>query len=252
MRIDICTLFPECFDYLNHSLLGEAIKNKIIDLHIHNIRDFSVYKNNQVDDYPYGGGAGMLLMIEPVLKTLENIENIGPSNLKPHKILFTPKGNILNFEKINNLKEKKWLILICPRYEGVDERLLKFVDEEISIGDFILSGGELPAMVLIEAISRHLKGVLGNLESLSEETFQNFLLEPPQFTRPEEYKGLKVPKILLSGNKNKIEKWRRAMAIKLTFLKRKDLVYRAAFTEEEKKVLKGLEEKYGKFGPEKL
>lgn len=246
MRIDVCTLFPECFNYLNHTLLGEAIKNKIIEIHLHNIRDFSPLKNNQVDDYPYGGGAGMLLMLEPVLKTIENIENIGPSDVKPHKILFTPKGNLLNFEKIEEIKEKKWLILICPRYEGIDERISRFVDEEISIGDFILSGGELPAMVLIEAVSRHIKGVLGNEESLKEETFHNFLLEPPQFTRPESFNGLNVPKILLSGDKKKIEKWRRAMAIKLTFFKRKDLIYRAKLRKEEKKVLKALEEKYGK------
>lgn len=246
MRIDVCTLFPECFDYLKYSLLGEAIEKKIIDLHIHNIRDFSPYKNNQVDDYPYGGGAGMLLMLEPALKTIENIENIGPPDIKPYKILFTPKGKILNFEKIKKIKEKKWLILLCPRYEGIDERISKFVDEEISIGDYILSGGELPALVLIEAVSRQIKGVLGNEESLKEETFQNYLLEPPQFTRPENFNGLKVPKILLSGDKKKIERWRRAMSVKMTFFKRKDLIYRAKLGEEEKKVLKALEEKYGK------
>jgi tRNA (guanine37-N1)-methyltransferase len=245
MRIDICTLFPECFDYLNHSILGEARKKNILKIHIHNIRDFSSSKHKQVDDYPFGGGAGMLLTLEPVLKTIEHIETI--SDLKnPYKVLFTPKGNLLNQKKIEKLKEKKWLILICPRYEGIDERILNFIDEEISVGDFILSGGELPALILIEALAREIPNVLGNKESLKEETFQNFLLEPPQFTRPENYNGLKVPKILLSGNKKKIEKWRKAMSIKLTFLKRKDLIYKADLDEEGKKILKALEEKYGK------
>lgn len=246
MRIDICTLFPECFDYLNHSLIYEAIKKNILDIHIHNIRDFSLSKHRQVDDYPFGGGAGMLLMLEPVIKTIEHIENISNLKIKPYKILFTPKGNLLNQDKIKELKEKEWLILICPRYEGIDERITKFIDEEISIGDFVLSGGDIPALALIEAMARQLPNVLGNKESLKEESFQNFLFEPPQYTRPENYNGLRVPKILLSGDKKKIEKWRKAMSIKLTLLKRKDLIYKANLDEEGKKILKSLKERYGK------
>ncbi len=246
MRIDICTLFPECFDYLNHSIIYEAIKKNILDIHLHNIRDFSLSKHRQIDDYPFGGGAGMLLMLEPVLRTIEHIENISNLKIKPYKILFAPKGNLLNQEKIKELKEKEWLILICPRYEGIDERITKFIDEEISIGDFVLSGGDIPALVLIEAIARQLPNVLGNKESLKEESFQNFLLEPPQYTRPENYNGLRVPRILISGDKKKIEKWRKAMSIKLTFLKRKDLIYKANLDGEGEKILKSLEERYGK------
>lgn len=246
MRIDICTLFPESFSYLNLSLLGEAIKNKIIDLHIHNIRDFSMDKNKKVDDQPYGGGAGMLICLEPVLKTIEHIENIGPQNLKPYKILFTPKGNILNQKKLFELKEKDWIVLICPRYEGIDERILNFIDEEISIGDYILSGGELPAMVLIEGISRLIFNVLGNYGSVIEESFSSNLLEFPQYTKPFDFLGFKVPKILLSGNEKKIKKWRRAMSLKITYLKRKDLLSNANLTDEEKERIKYWEEKYGR------
>lgn len=246
MRFDVCTIFPECFSYLNYGILGNAIKEKKIEVHIHNIRDFSNLKNKKVDDYPYGGGAGMLMLLEPVVKTLEHIKNVGPVNKKPYKILLSPKGYLLNYKKILDLKEKEWIILICPRYEGIDERILHFIDEEISIGDYVLSGGELPALVLIEALSRQIPSVLGNEDSLKEESFQRNLLEAPQYTRPENYEGLSVPKILLSGDREKIKRWRKAMSIKLTFLKRKDLIYLANLDWEEKKILKALEKRYGK------
>lgn len=246
MRIDICTLFPESFSYLNLSLLGEAIKNKIVDLHIHNIRDFSMDKNKKVDDEPYGGGAGMLICLEPVLKTIENIENIGPQNLKPYKILFTPKGNILNQKKLFELKEKNWIILICPRYEGIDDRILNFIDEEISIGDYILSGGELPAMVLIEGVSRLIFNVLGNYESIIDESFSSNLLECPQYTKPFDFLGFRVPKILLSGDEKKIKKWRRAMSLKITYKRRKELLSSTNLTDEEKERIKYWEKRDGK------
>lgn len=245
MRIDICTLFPESFSYLNLSLLGEAIKNKIIDLHIHNIRDFSTDKNKKVDDEPYGGGAGMIIYLEPVLRAIENIEIKGLENAKPYKILFTPKGNILNQKKLFELKEKDWLILICPRYEGIDERILNFIDEEISIGDYILSGGELPAMVLIEGITRLIPNVVGNFESVLDESFSSNLLECPQYTRPYNFMEFKVPKILLSGDEKKIKKWRRAMSLKITYKRRKELLSKADLTEEEKKRIKYWEKRDG-------
>ncbi len=245
MRIDIFTIFPDAFSYLNLSLIGEAIEKKIVDLHIHNIRDFSKDKNKKVDDEPYGGGFGMLFKVEPLVNGVEYIESIGRGKLKPYKILLSPKGKLLNQKKLIELKDKEWLILICPRYEGVDERVLNFVDEEISIGDYILSGGELPAMVLIEGILRLKKGILGNENSLKEESFTENLLEPPQYTRPEIFRALKVPKILLSGDPKKIQKWKRFMALKITYKKRKDLIIEKNLSDLEKKILRFWEERDG-------
>lgn len=209
MQFDIITIFPDIFDsYFSESILGRAQKEGLIEINIHNLRDFTDDKHKTVDDKPYGGGAGMVMMPGPIFKAVKNIK----PEKRVRKILFSAKGKKFTQKDARRLSKYDQLIMICGRYEGVDERVASdLVDEEISVGDFVLTGGEIPAMIMLDAVSRLLPGVLGNHESLSEESFsEEGLIEYPQYTRPEDFEGMKVPEVLLSGNHAEIEAWRQA------------------------------------------
>ncbi len=219
MRFDILTLFPSMFDILNESILGRAQEKNLIDINVVNIRDFSKDKHNKVDDTPYGGGAGMVMRADVVYDCYNSVKT------DDSKVIYlSPQGKTLNQDKVKELSKEKHLILLCGHYEGIDQRVIeKIVDEEISIGDYVLTGGELPAMVLVDSVSRYVEGVL-NKESIQEESFTNDLLEYPQYTRPEVFLGEKVPEVLLTGHHQNIEKWRKEQAIKITQSKRPDLM----------------------------
>ena len=219
MRFDVLTLFPEMFIPLQKSILERAQKNGNIDINLINIRDFSKDKHKKVDDTPYGGGAGMVIRPDVVYDAYNSIEN--RENAKV--IFLSPQGKTLNQQKVEELSNQKHLILLCGHYEGIDQRVLdKIVDEEISIGDYVLTGGELPSMVLIDAVSRYVDGVL-NKESIKEESFSNNLLEYPQYTRPETFLDEKVPEVLISGHHENIRKWREEQSKIITNKKRPDL-----------------------------
>lgn len=219
MKFDVLTLFPEMFASLEQSIIGRAVEKEQITINLVNIRDFSTNKHKKVDDTPYGGGAGMVMMPDVVYRAYQSVQ----SN-KAKVIYLSPQGKTLNQKKVEELSKEEHLILLCGHYEGIDQRVLdKIVDEEISIGDYILTGGELPAMVLIDSVSRYVEGVLKE-DSIKEETFSNGLLEYPQYTRPESFEGETVPEVLLSGNHQKIEEWRKEKAWEITKKKRPDLL----------------------------
>lgn len=219
MRFDILTLFPNMFDILNESILDRAQEKNLININVVNIRDFSKDKHNKVDDTPYGGGAGMVMRADVVYDCYNSVKT---DNSKV--IYLSPQGKTLNQDKVKELSKEKHLILLCGHYEGIDQRVIdEIVDEEISIGDYVLTGGELPAMVLIDSVSRYVEGVL-NKESIQEESFTDDLLEYPQYTRPEVFLGKKVPEVLLTGHHQNIEKWRKEQSIKITQSKRPDLM----------------------------
>ena len=220
MKFDILTLFPEMFEALNESIIGKAKEKNLIEINLTNIRDFSKDKHKKVDDTPYGGGAGMVMMPDVVYDAYSSIKN--RENAKV--IYLSPQGKTLNQEKVKELSKENHLILLCGHYEGIDQRVLdEIVDEEISIGDYVLTGGELPAMVLIDSVSRYVEGVL-KAESIEEESFSSNLLEYPQYTRPEEFRGKKVPEVLISGHHENIKKWREEKALEVTKKKRPDLL----------------------------
>jgi len=239
MRIDVATLFPKAFEYFSLSIVGEAVEKGRLALHCHDIRDFSMDRNKKVDDSPYGGGAGMLMAAPPLARTVEHIRTIGPKDAAPHVLLMSPRGAPLTQAKLRELAGRPWLALVCGRYEGFDERIRdpRRIHEEISIGDYVLAGGELPAMVLIEGVARLLPGTLGNAESPVAESFTEGLLEYPQYTRPEEFEGRRVPAILRSGDQRKIERWRRYCSLRLTFLRRPDLLDKAALSKAERRLV---------------
>ena len=221
MKFDVLTLFPEMFEALNESIIGKAKEKNLIQINLINIRDFSKDKHKKVDDTPYGGGAGMVMMPDVVYDAYSSIKD--KENAKV--IYLSPQGIVLNQEKVKELSKENHLILLCGHYEGIDQRVLdEIVDEEISIGDYVLTGGELPAMVLIDSVSRYVKGVLKE-ESVAEESFSNNkLLEYPQYTRPEEFRGKRVPEVLISGHHENIKKWREEKALEVTKKKRPDLL----------------------------
>ncbi len=222
MRFDVLTLFPEMFAPVEQSIIGRAEKNNLIELNLINFREFSKDKQKHVDDCPYGGGAGMVIKPDVIYDAYRSI--VDKLDYKPKLIYLTPQGKVFNQKMAKELANEKHLILLCGHYEGIDQRVLdKVVDEEISIGDYVLTGGELPAMVLIDAISRNIDGVLDD-ESLVDESFNNDLLEYPQYTRPEVFMGEKVPEVLLSGHHANIEKWRREKSLEITKKKRPDLI----------------------------
>ena len=220
MKFDILTLFPEMFEALNESIIGKAKEKSLIEINLINIRDFSKDKHKKVDDTPYGGGAGMVMMPDVVYDAYSSIKD--KENAKV--IYLSPQGKTLNQKKVKDLSKENHLILLCGHYEGIDQRVLdEIVDEEISIGDYVLTGGELPAMVLIDSVSRYVEGVL-KAESIEEESFSSNLLEYPQYTRPEEFRGKKVPEVLISGHHENIKKWREEKALEVTKKKRPDLL----------------------------
>ena len=219
MKFDVLTLFPEMFEPLNSSIIGRAKEKNLIEINLINIRDFSKDKHKKVDDTPYGGGAGMVMMPDVVYDAYKSVEDI---NAKV--IYMSPQGKKLTQKKVEELAKNKHLIILCGHYEGIDQRVIdKIVDEEISIGDYVLTGGELPAMVLIDSVSRYSDGVITK-ESTNEESFTNGLLEYPQYTRPEVFEGEKVPEVLLSGHHANIEKWRKEKSLEITAKKRPDLL----------------------------
>lgn len=228
LKIDVVTIFPNMFDnIIEFGVLKEAFKKNICQLNIYNLRDFSNYKHGRVDDRPYGGGPGMVLMPEPIDNAITFIKkkNKIKKKEKQKTILLAPRGEKLNQNKLKYLSNLENIILICGRYEGVDERVIdSLIDFEISIGDYVLTGGEIPAMVIIDGVIRLLPGVVGKEESLKSESFEDNLLDYPQYTRPPVFKGMDVPKILLSGNHKDIKKWRKEKSLEITRIKRPDLI----------------------------
>lgn len=214
MQIDVITLFPRMFEGpLTESILKRAQEQNLIDIKLHDLKEWGIGNYHQVDDSPYGGGAGMVMRVDVLVEAIEEVISKIPTS--PHRLLLTPRGKRLTQQKVEELSKKDHLLFLCGHYEGVDQRVVDggWIDEEISIGDYVLTGGELPAMVLIDAVTRQIPGVLGKDESAEEESFSQSLnrqREYPHYTRPEEFKGLKVPDVLLSGNHAEIEKWRRS------------------------------------------
>ncbi|KEI13624.1 tRNA (guanine-N1)-methyltransferase [Clostridium novyi B str. ATCC 27606] len=239
MRIDILTLFPEMFDIFNHSIIGRAINKEILQINAYNIRDYSENKHKKVDDYPYGGGAGMVMTPQPIV---DSIKALKKNNLG--KVIFLgPRGKTFNQEVAKKLSKEKELIFICGHYEGIDERAYKYIDEEISLGDFVLTGGEMACIPVVDSICRLVPGVLASSESYMEESFYNGLLEYPQYTRPECFEGEKVPNVLLSGHHENIRKWRRLKSLLVTKEKRPDLFDKIDLSKEDKKLLNSYNKK---------
>ncbi len=220
-RIDVITIFPELFRApLETSLLGKAIAGGLLDVRVHDLREHGLGRHRSVDDEPYGGGAGMVMRPEPLFDAVDAVRE--PDS---HVVLLSPRGPRLDHDRVARLARIQHLVLVCGRFEGVDERVVEhLVDEEVSIGDYVLAGGELPALVVIEAVSRLIPGVLGNAESLAAESHVAGLLEYPQYTRPAEYRGLRVPDVLLSGDHGAVERWRREQSEALTRARRPDLL----------------------------
>lgn len=221
MRFDVLTLFPDMiFDYCSQSIIKRAIENSVIYLNAVNPRDFTLDKHKKVDDTPYGGGAGMVLMAQPYVDAYESIEKLEKSKT----IMLSPQGSPLNDSKVNELSTYDQIILLCGHYEGFDERIREIIQpEEISLGDFVLTGGELPALCVIDSVSRKIDGTLGKIESAEEDSFANGLLEYPHYTKPREYRGLEVPEVLLNGNHALINEFRYQEQIKRTKQRRPDL-----------------------------
>ena len=224
MRIDIITLFPEMFEpVFNDSIIGRAQKSGEISIHTHQLRDYAFDKHRRVDDTPYGGGMGMLMKAEPIALCFEEI--CRQTGERPHFVYMSPQGKTLNQQRLKELADIKNICVLCGHYEGVDQRLLdSFIDEEISIGDYVLTGGEIPAMVFCDALCRMVPGVLTNNECFTEESHYNGLLEYPQYTKPSEWRGIEVPDVLLSGHHANIEKWRKEKSLEVTAQKRPDLL----------------------------
>ena len=219
MKFNILTLFPEMFEPVNQSIIGKAVEKNIVEINLINIRDFSKDKHKKVDDTPYGGGAGMVMRPDVVYDAYKSI-----NDTKTKVIYLSPQGKTLNQKMVEEFSKEESLTLLCGHYEGIDQRVLdKIVDEEVSIGDYVLTGGEIPAMVLIDSVCRYIPEVLSQ-ESIKEESFSEGLLEYPQYTRPEVFDGVKVPEVLVSGHHGNIDKWRKEEAVRITKLKRPDLL----------------------------
>lgn len=239
MRIDILTLFPDMFDIFNHSIIGRAINKEILQINAYNIRDYSENKHKKVDDYPYGGGAGMVMTPQPIVDSIKALKK----NNSGKVIFLGPRGKTFNQEVAKELSKEKELIFICGHYEGIDERAYKYIDEEISLGDFVLTGGEMACIPVVDSICRLVPGVLASSESYMEESFYNGLLEYPQYTRPECFEGEKVPDVLLSGHHENVRKWRRLKSLLVTKEKRPDLFDKIYLSKEDKKLLNSYNKK---------
>ena len=242
IRFDILSIFPEMFEsFFGCSLLKKARDKGLIRIEAHNIRDGAADKHRMTDDYPYGGGAGMVMKVEPIARVLDAI---GATDGECTRILLTPQGETFSQAIAGELSRSSRIVLICGHYEGVDERVREnLVDREISIGDYVLTGGEAAAMVVVDAVARLVPGVLGNDESARHESFAAGLLESPQYTRPEEFRGWKVPDVLLSGHHREIDDWRRRESLKRTLERRPDLLSAAVLTEKDRKLLEELKKK---------
>ena len=241
MRIDILTLFPEMFaGPLGSSILKRAVQNELVEIQVHNIRDWTHDKHHTADDYPYGGGAGMVLKPEPIFEAVEAVkaETMEDKEQPVPVILLSPQGRLFSHSIAEELVKNRNLILICGHYEGVDERVIQhLVTDEISIGDYVLTGGELPALVVTDAVVRLIPGVLGSGESATEESHADGLLEYPQYTRPPEYRGHTVPDILLSGDHGAVARWRKEQSMLRTLRRRPDLLEKACLSDKEKSII---------------
>ena len=226
MRVDVLSIFPEMFaPVLGSSILKRAIAKGVLSVSVHDLRRWSRDKHKKVDDRPYGGGPGMVMKPEPFFDAVDDLKR--QADAVPHVVLLSPQGDRLTQKKVEQFSREAWLLLLCGHYEGVDERVrIGLADEEVSIGDYVLTCGELPAMVLIDSVARLLPGALGDPRSVQEESFQGALLEYPQYTRPEEYRGFRVPEVLLSGDHTGVERWRALEAMRRTHKKRPDLMQR--------------------------
>lgn len=221
MKIKVATLFPEMFECMNSGVMGKAIEKGLVEMQVVNIRDFSTDKHKKCDDYPFGGGAGMVMTPQPLRDTVKFLD----PNREFKRIYMSPKGRTLSQKVVEELATQDKLLFVCGSYEGIDQRIIdKDIDEELSIGDYVLTGGELPAMVVINATARYVKGVLGSEQSTDEESFSNGLLEYPQYTRPQNFEGEEVPEVLLSGNHGEIAKWRHEKQLEITKQYRPDLL----------------------------
>ena len=237
MNINIITLFPEIFEALSYGLLGQAIEREDIKINIFNLREHQINKHGQVDDKPYGGGQGMVLMAEPLEKSLNDV----PTNILGRVINLSPQGSLLNHQKAKELSSLSSITIISGRYEGIDERFIsQYVDEEISIGDFVLSGGEFAALSLIDSLSRFIPGVIGNKQSVDQDSLSQGFLKGPVFTRPENFNSESVPEVLLSGDHKKIQEWKDDQALIRTFKRRRELLKSVKLTKKQKKLLEDL------------
>ncbi|WP_190285250.1 tRNA (guanosine(37)-N1)-methyltransferase TrmD [Clostridium sp. JN-1] len=236
VKIDILTLFPEMFEVFNHSIIGRAIKNNIIDINTFDIRDYTLDKHRKVDDYPYGGGAGMIMAAQPIVDSIKSVK----LNNNGKVIFLGPRGKTFNQEMAKELSKEKELIFLCGHYEGIDERAYKYIDMEISLGDFVLTGGEMACIPVVDSICRMIPGVLSNSESCIDESFYSGLLEYPQYTRPENFREEKVPQVLISGHHENIRKWKKAQSLNITRIKRPDLFKKFKLTEEDKKLIEDI------------
>lgn len=241
MRIDILTLFPNMFHgVLNESILKRAQEKSLVTFNLINFREFSTDKHKKVDDYPYGGGAGMVLSPQPIFAAVESLKKDSDDGMRV--LLMTPQGERFTQKKAMELAKEKHLVFICGHYEGFDERIREHLaTDELSIGDYVLTGGELACMVIIDSVVRLIPGILGNQESYHHDSFSDGLLEYPQYTRPANFRGFKVPDVLLSGDHKKIEKWRRQESLRRTFKRRPDLLAHAQLTEEDREFLRSLQ-----------
>jgi len=239
IRFDILSTFPDMFlSPFDASLLKKARERGLVDIHLHDIREYAADKHRMTDDAPYGGGGGMVMKIEPIDRALSEIL---PDRSLATVVLLTPQGETLSQGIAKELAKQPWIVLLCGRYEGMDERVRSFlIDREISIGDFVLTGGELPAMVVVDAVSRLIPGVLGNEESSSCDSFSAGLLEYPHYTRPAEYRGWKVPEVLLSGNHREIDYWRRKESLRRTLCRRPDLLEKMEISPADREILEKL------------
>lgn len=232
MKIDIITIFPEFFDpFLRTSIIKRGIEDGFIDIKTHQLRDYSSLKHNRIDDTPYGGGAGMLMMFPPFYEAIKTLK-MGDS----HIIMTSPQGKLFDQQKAIELAKKKHIIILCGHYEGIDARVEDLIDEEVSIGNYVLTGGEMPAMIISDAISRLVPGVIHE-DSSETDSLQNGWLKYPQYTKPEVYEGYAVPDILLTGHHQNIEKWRKEQSVRRTLTKRPDLIEKVKLTKEEKKLI---------------
>lgn len=233
-RIDILTLFPEMFDIFKHSIIGKAQKNNIVNINTVNIREYTLDKHKKVDDYPYGGGAGMVMSAQPLVDCIKAVKE----HNKGKVIFLGPRGKAFNQEAAKELSKESELIFVCGHYEGIDERVYEYIDFEISIGDFVLTGGEMACIPIVDSICRIIPGVLSSSESYTEESFYSGVLEYPQYTRPENFEGYKVPEVLTSGHHENIRKWRRLQSLLITRDRRPDLFEKLELSKEDKKLLK--------------
>lgn len=243
MRLDILTLFPEmCEAYLSESIIGRARERQLVEIHCHQIRDFSKDKHKRVDDTPYGGGKGMIMQVQPIYDCFEHLcEEIGE---RPHLIYMSPAGKTLTQQRVKELSQMKNIAILCGHYEGVDERVLEeIVDEEISVGDYVLTGGELGAMIVADSVSRMIPGVLSDEVCFTDESHFNGLLEYPQYTRPFSWHGREVPEVLLSGHHANIEKYKREKSLERTFFRRPDILKVAELSKKDRQFLETLQSK---------